>query len=201
MKEKHARIMWSVIVAVLVIAGFFYSLRGGQNTTGAVNLPQDFVIARQNAAGVSQHIVDLTSATRDKINAANVSELAGDNKKTQQFIDEARIINNEAYQNASNLAEFLKNLAGSLTTLQSTASQRIAYQAIATELSLVSEFIVYTQNLNSFLDALSAAGEGNTPVRKTAIEATLKKTNSSAHTINDLNKEFLDRMASFDKSL
>jgi hypothetical protein len=193
--------MWLTIVAILVIVGSFYFLRSGQNTTGAMNLPQDFIIARQNAAVVSQRIVDLTSATRDKINAANISELAGDNNKTQQFIGEARTTNNEAYQSASNLAEFLKNLAGSLSTLQSTASQRIAYQAIATELSLVSEFIVYTQNLNSFLDALSAAGEGNTPARKTAIEATLKKTNNSARIINDLNKEFLSRMASFDKSL
>ena len=89
----------------------------------------------------------------------------------------------------------------SLIGIPSANTQRMAYEAIAVELSLVSEFIIYTQNLNEFLESLERSYEkGSTVEEQDTIEKEIGEVNENTKTINKLNKEFLAKMKLFDKS-
>lgn len=191
------------VAAVLVLTILFvvvYFVRKGSGAPTTATLPQTFLLSRQTAALISQNIVDLTNKTDEKIAAANVADNAGDTWRAKALIEEAQTINKEAYGAASQLAAQLKILTESLSGVQPISSQRLAYNAVATELSLVTEFVVYTQNLNGFLEKLLVSMETDVKVSKSDIAAALKSTNESAKKINALNTEFNDRMARLDKS-
>jgi hypothetical protein len=164
-------------------------------------LPQQFLDARQNAALVSQKIVDLTEITNQKIKSINLEDFNGNANAAIRLINEARESNAQAYAKASELAGYLQKLAESLADLNSRESQRNAYEAVAVELSLVSEFIVYTQSLNDFFDSLTKAIVTDSLADRKAVEEKLRKVNEQAKKINQLNGEFLSKMRKFDKSL
>ncbi len=195
-KDKRTKIIITAVVLVLAIGGFI-ALAASNRTA----LPQSFLIARKNASLTSQHIVDLTTQIGEKVTAANAADLSGDTLSAEALIDDARAANAEAYKNAGELSSHLKDLANSLTSLGSPSRQSVAYEAVATDLSLVSEFIVYTQNLNDFFDKLSLAIETRTRAHKNDAAAALTVVNEGAKKINALNADFQTRMRTFDTSL
>ena len=166
-----------------------------------VELPSSFVAARSSASAVSREIVSLTGETNAKIREANSLDLRGDSEKARFLIRDARDANGLAYQRAFELSQYLQKLTESLQDVPSSHSQRLAYEAIAVELSLVSEFINYTQNLNTFLERLEQAIATGLSQDRTFAEATLRGVNDKASRINDLNEEFLAKMREFDESL
>lgn len=167
-----------------------------------VFVPDDFVNTRREAVFVSQKIVDLTQKTNDKISEVNVLNInGGDTEKIISLIQEARSTNNEAYQSAVDLAEKLRLLTESMKNIDSEESQRIAYDAVATELNLVSEFISYTQKLNEFLDNLAAVITIESQESKIRIQNNLRDVNEKTAVINNLNKQFLQKMDEFDTSI
>jgi len=190
----------AVLVLVLLFTLVYFMQKSGGGGNPADNLPQNFLLSRKTAALISQNIVDLTNKTSDKISAANKADLAGDKTNARVLIEDAQTTNKEAYRAAAQLADQLKILTESLSQMKSMDSQRLAYNAVATELSLVTEFVVYTQNLNDFLEKLIVSMETDVQVSKDDIASALKKTNDSAKKINNLNAEFNDRMARLDKS-
>lgn len=200
MSNKQTKI--AAIASVLVLALLFvsiYLLRKGNGGSASANLPPNFLISRQEASVISQNIVDLTNKTDGKIAEANAADLAGDKERAKALVEDAQNMNKEAYQAASDLAAQLKILTESLATMN-PSSQRLAYEAVATEFSLVSEFIVYTQNLNGFLEKLLVSMETDVHVSKEDIASALQSTNDSAKKINSLNTEFNARMKALDNS-
>lgn len=163
--------------------------------------PAEFLVARQNAALISQHITDLTAETAGFISNVKLSGLGSDADASIQFIQDARNSNGLAHAKAFELSQSLKTLAESMSALSSRESQRIAYEAVAVELSLVSEFITYTNRLNNLLDALMRAINTNTSEDRNAARTLLEPVNESVEKINSLNKYFLERMDVLDRSL
>lgn len=197
-KVVKRRILWFIIVLVvtLIVALYFFLA-----PNKPIQLSDEFLAARQNAAAVSEKIVVLTSATNKKIRAVNLSDLNGDASQAYALIQEARRNNAEAYNQAFELSRHLQKLAESLSAIPSVKSQRLAYEAVAVELALVSEFIIYTQNLNNFFGSLSSAIQTNSFADRIAVQNYLKEVNKHAEKINDLNEEFLVKIEKFDKSL
>ncbi|MEK9194250.1 MAG: hypothetical protein AAB884_00335 [Patescibacteria group bacterium] len=195
LKKSHKQLM---IVSSLVVGSFLgvYFLFFGN-----VRLPQEFIVARQNAATVSQQIVDLTDLTSKKVEAINLEDFSRDIDGAVKLINEARASNGEAYNKTSELARHLEKLASSLEEIKSRSLQRSAYEAVAVELSLVSEFIVYTHTLNNFFDSLSRAIATDSFADRLVVETRLKEVNNQARKINNLNKEFLSKIGEFDDSL
>jgi hypothetical protein len=192
---------YKVLLGALGITGGLlaaYALSGNEKQ---LNLPSDFLISKNEAALISQRIADLTQKTNEKIKAANISDFNNDSNSTLLFIQEARENNIKAYNNAVELSRYLQKLAESLTNIKSAKSQRLAMEAIATELGLVSEFIIYTQKLNNFLETLAKAITTNLPRDRKAIQNSLDEVNLSVNYINQLNYEFLKKMEEFEKSL
>lgn len=190
----------AVLVLVLLFTFVYLTRKSGGGGNPADNLPQNFLISRKTAALISQNIVDLTNKTDDKIAAANTADNAGDKANARVLLEDAQNTNKEASRSASQLADQLKILTESLSQMKSLDNQRLAYEAVATELSLVSEFVVYTQNLNDFLEKIIVSMETDVAVSKSDIAGALKNTNDSAKKINSLNAEFNARMATLDRS-
>ncbi len=189
---------WLVMVLVVILVFFSY-LVFANGKVG--DLPQSFWDARKSAAGVSQEIRDLTTRTSDAIASIEISDKKDVVAKTRALIEEARINNSEAYKRAFVLSQDLKKIAESLHLIESRRLQQAAYQAVATELSLVSEFINYTQYLNSFLSGMEMTLKSYTPENVQLVEQMRREINREVETINDLNEEFLEMMGRFDSAL
>lgn len=190
------KIVWFATgAAVFVIVASIIMFRGPSE------LPPAFIKARIEASEISRRIVELTSATADKVKEVNEFDLEGDRNGALDLIGEARNNNTEAYNSAFDLSRNLQVLAESLAYLPSNKSQRLAYEAVAVELSLISEFIVYTKSLNEFLDSLDAAINTDSTTDRDAVDKMLTDVNESAYKINFLNDEFLVKMGAFDESL
>ncbi len=195
--QKH-KILWITVVSLIVLFIVFYILA---KLSAPVTLPTEFLSARQAAAAVGAQIVSLTNATNDKIKAVNISDLDGNVAAARNLLEEARNDNGEAYAQAFELSQNLQRIAESMRQVSSLKSQRLVYEAVSIELSLVSEFITYTQNLNEFLNSLSRALANEDPSDRQLVLNSLDAVNRNVNKINSLNREFLAKIGEFDKSL
>lgn len=191
----------AILFAFLVIfSSRFFATRGEET-----RIPEKFLQARESAALVSREIVELTGSTNEKIRAVNLLDVQGGAERVERatgLLQEAKDMNEQAMARAFELSEHLRALAQSLAGVSPLSSQRVAYEAIAIELSLVSEFITYTKNLNAFLESLERSiVRRSTFQEQDAINAALRDVNENTQTINRLNGEFLARIRAFDKSL
>jgi len=184
-----------ILVPILVIVGLFIYFFSSMQTNA---VPADFTAARQKAAAVSQDIVTLTGETGQKISQANLIQNGGNVNELLSLINGAKTTNATAYQKAFDLSHTLQQMAESLNTVQQPR-QQLGYEAVALELSLVSEFISYTGTLNDFLNNLSNAVLDKNPVSRKMAEDSLKSVNQKADLINTLNKNFQDKMTAFDQ--
>ncbi len=184
-------------VVLLAIAGgiIYYSGKGLQN------VPPSFMEARKAAATVSQDIVTLTSKTNATIQTINATEKTGSADRILGLIDEARATNAQAYQKAFELSKDLQQMTEALSQVGPRESQRLAYEAIAIELSLTSEFITYTGALGDFLSALAKTTTTGVYGNRQTIAQELATVNAKAAIINNLNREFNEKMTAFDASL
>lgn len=193
LRKRQKQVFVTLLFVFVAFLGYVF-LR-----TWFLKLPDDFLSYRQNAAEVSEKIVALANEVNEKIKAVNISDLNGDSDSAISLIRDARNKNVAAYSEAFELSRNLENLARSLDDISSRRNQRLAYEAVAVELSLVSEFIVYTRDLNNFLDNLSRAiVTGYFTDREVALRS-LDEVNNRVAKINDLNKEFSQKIAEFAK--
>lgn len=190
----------TMLQAALLLAGgglLIYAIGAGVK---ASRLPEEFVRARQSAAVTSQHIVDLAKLTSTKLAEVNLSDLGGETVRALTLIDDARASNESAYGKAFELTQHLQSLAQSLEGVPSAAKQREGSEAVAIELSLVSEFIIYTQKVDAFLDALERAIRSRTETDRTVAIAALDEVNKKVDSINSLNQAFREAIGVFDES-
>ena len=187
-----------VIVLILLIAlgcGVWFFVN-----KPPVKPPAEFLTARQRGAEISQKIVELTSVTNQKIKEINSLDLNGDILKAMALIEEVKNKNQEAYDQAVKLSEEMRKMAESLEKISFFLSRQIAVEAITLEVSLITNFIDYTQILNRFLNnVLQAIATSDSNYRRLA-EEDLGEINTKTWTINSLNQQSLEKMRVFDKS-
>jgi len=199
-KKRMRDVPFLIVVATLaivaaIIAPAFFADRGGNGP-----LPPEFLSARDGAATVSQRIVELTRDTNINIKTADRLEKVDEVEEALGLVAEARESNAAAYESAFDLSRHLQKMTESLALIDGRERQRLAYESVALELSLVSEFITYTQNLNNFLDSLSRVLVFDSFDDRRDINLYLSAVNESTNTINRLNGEFLARMSAFGES-
>lgn len=193
MLKRISVILLPILIMIGLLIYFVSSMDGG----GVV--PADFTAARQKAAAVSWDIVNLTRETGRKIELANRAENEGNFDRLSNLINEARSSNTIAYQKAFDLSRYIQNMAESLGGAGSIR-QQMGYEAVAIELSLVSEFISYTESLNEFLNNVGRSILEKNPANQKAVTDSLNKVNGKVETINALNQNFTDKMAAFDRA-
>lgn len=184
--------------ALLLVSGglLIYAIGSG---VAASRLPDEFVEARQGAATASQNIVDLATQTGEKLTEVNLSNLEGEESRALALLSDARASNRAAYNKAFDLTLHLQALAQSLEAISSASKQREGAEAIAIELSLVSEFIVYTQKVDAFLDALERVIHSNVEANRVAAVSALDEVNRKVASINSLNQLFREAIGAFDE--
>ncbi|TSA44285.1 hypothetical protein D4R51_04165 [bacterium] len=183
-----------ILALIIIVVGLLvYFLSSFQNKV----VPADFTAARQKAAVVSQDIVNLTVETGKKIALANQAETDGDFNQLLNLIDDAKNSNTSAYQKALDLSRNIQQMAESLNNV-SSQQQQLGYEAIALELSLVSEFISYTDNLNGFLNVLTRSVLNGGSRNQKEVSDALRAVNQKAELINIINKNFINKMTAFD---
>ncbi|MEK7630036.1 MAG: hypothetical protein AAB432_01470 [Patescibacteria group bacterium] len=197
--SKKNKITIRIIISIIALGLLVYLFKIVYHP--GIQLPANFINSREQAALVSQKIVELTTRTANKISSLNVPSVASNPNEALLLIRDARETNSEAYNQAFELSQNLQKLGESLSQIKDTYSQQTAYEALATELSLVSQFIIYTQNLNSFLDKLSVFINAGSSANQMAVKDALAEVNDRANAINKLNQDFLSKMADFDNSL
>jgi hypothetical protein len=163
--------------------------------------PAEFLTARQRGAEISQKIVELTSATNQKIKEINSLDLNGDYLKALSLIEEAKNKNREALDQALKLTGEMQKMTESLDKISLSKSREIAMKAIALEISLTTTFIVeYNPILDQFLSNLYKAIATSKIEYRQAAESNLSELNVKTWTINSLNQQFLEEMRVFDES-
>ena len=194
-KQTTKRIFLIIIPSIIVVVLFVYLLSSLQGNV----VPADFTAARQNAAGISQDIVNLTSEASKKIESANQAEINGNLDQLRGLISDAKATNATAYQKAFDLSKSIQQMAESLSNVK-TSRQQLGYEAVALELSLVSDFISYTGSLNDFLNSASRSASDESPINQKATAEALTKVNNWVSLINDINRNFTEKMAAFDQA-
>lgn len=186
--------------AVFLLFGILYAFYAFSDREPVI-LPEQFVAARNNAALVSRDIVALANETNGTLTHAVALDPKKNYREMLSLFERAQAANAAAYSKAFVLSEHLRELAGTLGGVSRTSSQRIALEAIGTELGLVTEFIAYTKSVNEFLDMLSYSTPDEIESRAQEAENLLRAVTASAQKINGLNSDFLKTMGKFDKSL
>lgn len=194
-REMRRIITIAACVLGLIIVGIIV------HASGQGGVPQEFLAARISASAISKSIVQLTSDTNKTIKAVNINDEEGNFQQARVLVAQARTANNAANQKAYQLSSELQHLAESLKNISGREGQQIAYEAVATELSLVSEFIAYTGNLSAFLDTVDQAIQTHSQKDRKAMERALAEVNRNVANINSLNSSFLSKMAEFDTSV
>lgn len=175
-----------VVVAAFILFGMFYQ--------ESFTLPTAFREVHDKAALVSDEITKLTSDTAKVIEDIEFSDNNGDVGKAKDLIESARATNQEAYSKAFELSSYLRVMAESLSGIDSKQAQQRAYEALAIELGLVSEFINYTRYMDSFLDGLDQAVLSNDFSDRKTVEQLEKEINRKVDLINKLNDQFRSKM-------
>lgn len=199
MTKKGMAVAVAVIAVVLVVAGIALSA-SLDNSGGRVVVSDEFRVARYNAGITSRQVAELSHVAREKMKQANEAENAKDSARAESLLNEAQLANNEAARNAAELSRHLQVLIGDINGMPAGKSQRYAYGAMTAEISLVSEYIVYTKNLNEAIVAIARGIEMGKQDKK-LIDAAVAKANENVRRINELNDEFQSKIAQFDISV
>ena len=162
--------------------------------------PAEFLLAREKGAEISQKIVELASSTNKRIEEIDSLDLNGDYPKALILIEEAKNKNQEMLNQAVNLAKEMQIMTESLGKISLSKNQELAIRAITTETYLLTNFMQYKDILDQFLRNLNGAIATSRNEYRQAAENNRLDLNIKAGTINNLNQQFIEQMAEFDKS-
>jgi|GEM_PF-2360252 len=199
LKTKRGMVAGIAIGAILLVIGGI-ALSATFDDTQKIVVSDDFRVARYNAGIKSRQVAELSEVVRVKIREANVAEQTKDNARAEMLLNEAQIANSEAARNAADLSRHLQVLIGFVNGMPAGKSQRYAYAAMTAEVSLVSEYVVYTKNVTELIESVAAGIEVGKHDKKT-IDVVLQKANDNVRRINDLNEEFQAKIGKFDTSI
>ncbi len=198
-KSSNKAVFWGVLgILIIFIVLFFVA---PFVFVPKEKLPEAFVNSSVAASAISRDIVALNDSTNKTISTIGALDFSVDGERAIALVGEAEVANNGAYEKAFQLAQELKAIAESMSYVESSASRQIMNEAIATELSLISEFITYTQNLKEFLGSVRALVGDNTEENRIRVNESLRSVNEKAKLVNKLNAEFLSKIKKFDSSL
>lgn len=201
--KKKNFILWGLIIALTIgcLGVVFFIQKEIFGSRFKSSLPVDFLIAYQNVIRSSQEIVKSASQTNSAIKEINIADLNADSEKALVLINQARQTNDQSYHLAFELSQQLQKMAEALSLLKTPETQRLGYEAVALEFSLVSEFISYTQALNNFLGYLHRAVTVNNFWNRHQVSEAIRTVNQKVFLINNINKEFLLKVMTLNKSL
>lgn len=191
------RLRFFIIFTLLIVVAYlvFYLLAANSKVK---EVPDEFLKARQEASLIAQDIIGFSNQTANNI--SKISEL----DKAEKYEDALNLItmeidyNRQARERAISLSAQLEKMAKSISGIEPPEAAQIALQAVSSETALISRLMSYNDYLVQFLEVLRQkfSAEKNTNGR---IADLIGKINKESKAINDLDKNFNQLMAEFDK--
>ena len=191
------RLRFFIIFAILIIAAylFFYLLAANSNVK---KVPDEFLKARQEASLIALDIISFSNQTANNI--SKISEL----DKEAKYEDALNLIaqeidhNRQAREGAIKLSAQLEKMAKNISGIEPPEAAQIALQAVGSETALISRLISYNDYLIQLLEVLRQKFSEEKNINGRIVEL-VGKINEESKTINDLDKNFNQLMAEFDK--
>ena len=191
------RLRFFIIFAILIIAIylFFYLLAANSNVK---KVPDEFLKARQEASLIALDIISFSNQTANNI--SKISEL----DKEAKYEDALNLIaqeidhNRQAREGAIKLSAQLEKMAKNISGIEPPEAAQIALQAVGSETALISRLISYNDYLIQLLEVLRQKFSEEKNINGRIVEL-VGKINEESKTINDLDKNFNQLMAEFDK--
>ncbi len=195
---KIPRRMRILIIFLLIVAAAWLIVK--TFTPEIKNTPKEFLETRQEASLIAKDIIDISGRTAENIK--KISDLDKNKEYTEalNLISEELNNNRLARENAINLSAKLEIMAKNVSQISPVAAGQIAIQAITSETALISRLITYNDYLIKLLEILQAKFLGKEKNSNDKIMDLINKINEEAQAINDLDKNFNNLMAEFDKS-
>ncbi|MEK7482066.1 MAG: hypothetical protein AAB464_00080 [Patescibacteria group bacterium] len=163
-------------------------------------IPDEFLKARQEASLIAKEIIAVSVGINENLN--KVSELDSQKKYSEALviISAERERNWLAREKAINLSVKLAAMAENISAIEPSSAGQVALQAVSLETALISRLINYNDYLNQlfeilrekFLDPQASDTDGK-------ILELIGKINEEARIINELDGNFNELMAKFDK--
>ena len=191
------RLRFFIIFAILIIAIylFFYLLAANSNVK---KVPDEFLKARQEASLIALDIISFSNQTANNI--SKISEL----DKEAKYEDALNLIaqeidhNRQAREGAIKLSAQLEKMAKNISGIEPPEAAQIALQAVGSETALISRLISYNDYLIQLLEVLRQKFSEEKNINGRIVEL-VGKINEESKIINDLDKNFNQLMAEFDK--
>lgn len=161
-------------------------------------IPEEFTGSREQISKISRQLVDLTASTNYKIKDINYLETDGHYAAALTLVTKAREENQSAFNQAVELSNQLKTMTESLPKFNSQENRQISQEAISLEMALIIHFINYTKAVEDLLTTLRNKFITPTAKYQRDINIKLSDINSQALLINNLNKQFIEKMAELD---
>ena len=187
----RARITAIFIVIILVVYFVFRFL-----TIDAKSVPDEFLMARQQASGIAEEVVSLSNQSTE--NLIKISQLDQERKYAEALglVSQEIERNRQARGKAINLSSQLETMAKNIAGISPASAGQVALQAVSSETTLISRLIIYNDYLNQLLGILHDKFEGTN--NGNSIPELISKINDEARAINDLDKKFNDLIGEFD---
>lgn len=191
------RLRFFIVFVLLIIAAYFIFYLLAVNSK-IKDVPDEFLSARQEASLIAQDIIRFSDQT-----ANNISKIS-DFDKEEKYEDALNLIakeidhNRQAREKAISLSAQLEKMAQNISGIEPPEAAQIAIQAVSSETALISRLISYNDYLLQLLEVLRQKFSEEKNINGRIAEL-VAKINGESKAINDLDKNFNQLMAKFDK--
>lgn len=165
-----------------------------------IDIPAEFLTARNEASLIAQDIVNLSDESAKKIE--EISRLSNEEKYDEalNLVSEEINRNRTARSKAIALSSELQKMTLNTVKIESESSARLALEAITIETTIINRLISYNDNLTQLLEILRAKLLGQERDSRQKIADLVKKLNDEAEEVNAANQKFNEIMDRFDNS-
>ncbi len=162
------------------------------------SVPADFTATRQEGSEISGQIISLLSDSLknlEKIRQAdkdyNFGEALGLVRHELSNVIDVKI-------KAAELTRSLDKMARLVQDINPTQARNLALEAVSSEVSLISNLMIYNDTLNGLLETLKLKFSGSIRYDAKDVQVLIENLNKEATEINALNDLFNQKMREFD---
>ncbi len=192
--RRNRGLTLAAVAVVVIIIGVFYFQKFNRY------VPPEFLSAREQAAGTAEEIVQLSSESRNNIQAMEEKNASHQYKEGLALIETERARNDQMRQKAATFSGQLQIMALNLTGIKPKEGTLAGAQAISTAVEMTKHLDAYINYSYELLAAFEDRFQGdNSQATEKEIEYVIGKMNGEVDQINQLNSQYKDQMKQFNR--
>lgn len=186
-----------LFVAILLVLLLFYLIVSFASVK-AKKIPEDFLVARQQASLIAQDIVNISKESSERLTEISALD------KNANYADAVVLVVNEMKRTAEmrekalKLSLQLETMAKNISAIEPDESARLAVEAVSIDTTIINRLFAYNDYFSQLLGILQNKFLGKEANSSEKINELVVKINEEARTINELNEKFNALLARFD---